>query len=316
MKIRLGYACLPVTINETASSSLSYTNYKKLGDKGNEKLNGVILSNFKSLKEILKYNTLNDIVFFRMTSSLIPLGTHNDVKYEIFKRYKNEFIEIGNIIKNNNLRVDMHPDQYCVLNSDRKEVVSSSINILNFASNMYKAMKIESFLVLHIGSSKNGKEESINRFIDNFNKLNSKLKKQIVLENDDKIYTILDTLDLCKKLNIPMVLDYHHYRCNNNGERVEDYIEEICNTWKNNIPKIHFSSSKNKKEFRTHNDYINVDDFIEFIEKIKFINRDIDIMIEAKRKDDALFTLIRQLKYKNIYKIKKNSIFLQIKKGN
>ena len=55
---------------------------------------------------------------------------------------------------------------------------------------------------------------------------------------------------------------------------------------------------KNKKDFRAHNDYINSDDFISFI---KSINRDIDIMLEAKAKDDALFRLIRELKYKTNY---------------
>ncbi len=72
MKIRLGYACVPVTINETSSHTLTYTNYKKLGIKGNEKLDSVIKSNFNALENILKYNIKNDITFFRMTSELLP----------------------------------------------------------------------------------------------------------------------------------------------------------------------------------------------------------------------------------------------------
>jgi UV DNA damage endonuclease len=79
---------------------------------------------------------------------------------------------------------------------------------------------------------------------------------------------------------------------------------------KDDIPKIHFSSPKDKKNKRSHNDYINVDDFIDFLEKIKFTNKDFDVMIEAKKKDDALFRLIRELKYKTDYKIEKNTIFL------
>ena len=47
---------------------------------------------------------------------------------------------------------------------------------------------------------------------------------------------------------------------------------------------------------------------IDFIEKIKFTNKDFDVMIEAKQKDDALFRLIRQLKYKTDYKIEKKTI--------
>ena len=110
----------------------------------------------------------------------------------------------------------------------------------------------------------------------------------------------MDCLNLCKKLKIPFVLDYHHHVCNNNGINIDNYLKEIFATW-NTTPKIHFSSpkSKTKKEFRSHNDYINVEDFIEFLNKIKHLNIDLDIMLEAKAKDEALFKLTRLLKYYN-----------------
>ena len=309
MKIRLGYACIPVTINETSSHTLTYSSYKKLGDKANEKLDSVIKDNFIALEKILRYNIKNDIMFFRMTSELIPLLTHPNVDFDFFEKYKNNYKKIGNIINKYNLRLDMHPSAYVVLNSVNSDVVASTINILENYQKMYKYMNIKSYLILHVGSKVNGKDESIKRFIENFNKLNNKTKKLIVVENDDKSFNIIDVLNLCEILKIPMVLDYHHFRVNNNNEKIEDYIERIFNTWES-TPKIHFSSPKDKKNKRSHNDYIDVDDFIDFIEKIKFVNRDFDIMLEAKMKDDALFRLIRQLKYKTDYKIIENTIFL------
>ena len=155
----------------------------------------------------------------------------------------------------------------------------------------------------------NGKKESIKRFIENFNKLDKEIKDLIVLENDDKSFNIRNVLSICEKLNIPMVLDYHHFKVNRNNELIEDYIQRIFNTW-TTTPKIHFSSPKDKKNKRSHSDYINSDDFISFLEKIKFTNQDFDVMIEAKQNDDALFRLIRELKYKTDYKIEKNTIFL------
>ena len=310
MKIRLGYACVPVTIDETSSHTLTYTMYKKLGIKANEKLDSVIKSNFESLQKILKYNIKNDITFFRMTSELLPLVNHPDVHYDFINQYKDYYKKIGKIIKDNNLRVDLHPSAYTVLNSVNNAVVASTINILEFYQKMYEYMKIDSKIVLHVGSKTGGKRLGIKRFIDNFNKLDEKIQKLIVVENDDRSYNIRNVLSLCEKLDIPMVLDYHHFKVNKNNEKIEDYIERIFNTWKDNIPKIHFSSPKDKKNKRSHNDYINSDDFIDFIEKIKFINKDFDIMIEAKAKDDALFRLVRELKYKTDYKIEKNTIFI------
>ena len=310
MKIRLGYACVPVTINETSSHTLTFTNYKKLGNRANEKLDSVIKSNFESLEKILKYNIRNDITFFRMTSELIPLVSHPLVEYDFINQYKDYYKKIGDIIKENNLRVDIHPSAYTVLNSVNEEVVTSTINILEFYQKMYKEMGIKSKIVLHVGSKVGGKNRSMKRFIENYNKINEKTKKIIVIENDDKSYNIRNVLSLCEKLNIPMVLDYHHFKVNKNNEKIENYIERIFNTWKDDIPKIHFSTSKDKNNKRSHNDYINVDDFIDFIEKIKFTKRDFDVMIEAKKKDEALFKLIRELKYKTDYKIEKNTLFL------
>lgn len=309
MKIRLGYACVPVTIDETSSHTITYTNYKKLGKLGNDRLDKVIKSNFNSLENILKYNIKNDIKFFRMTSELIPFLSHPDVHYDFFNQYQEYYKKVGDIIKENNLRVDMHPSAYTVLNSINLDVVNSTINILKNYQKMYEYMGINSYVVLHVGSKVNGKKESIKRFIENFNKLEDKVKKLILIENDDKSFNIRNVLELCKKINRPMVLDYHHFNVNKNNEKIEDYIEKIFNTW-DGIPKIHFSSPKDKKNKRSHHDYINSDDFIKFIEKIKFIDRDLDVMIEAKQKDDALFRLIRELKYKTDYKIEGTTIYL------
>lgn len=310
MKIRLGYACISNALNVTSSSLMTYSYYKKLDKKyADDKLDLIIKSNFEALKEILEYNIKNEIYFFRMTSNLIPLGTHPNVSFEIFNRYDNYFKEIGDIIKNNNLRVDMHPDQFCVLNSANDSTVISSINILEFCFNMFKSMNISSKLVLHVGGKTNGKKEGIKRFINNFNLLSDDIKNMIIVENDDKVYNIRNILKICNTLNIPMVLDYHHYKCNNNGEKIEDYITKIFDTW-DTTPKVHFSSPKSKKEKRSHHEYINSDEFIKFINKIKFVNRDFDIMIEAKAKDDAMFRLIRELKYKTDYEFINETTFL------
>lgn len=69
-------------------------------------------------------------------------------------------------------------------------------------------------------------------------------------------------------------------------------------------PKVHFSSpkSKLKKEIRSHSEYIDSNAFIAFLEDVKpFLSR-LDIMLEVKAKDDALFRLVRELKYKTNYR--------------
>lgn len=314
MKIRLGYVAISLTLNITASKTITYTNYLKTMSKA-DKLDEIINQNFNSLRQILLYNFKNGIHFYRMSHNIIPLATHPNVDYDYITPYKDKWENIGNIIKLYNIRVDTHPDQFCVLNSMNKSIVKSSIDILKFHKKIFEAMKIDGKAILHIGGSYNDKEASIKRFINNFKKLDKTLQNIIILENDDKVYNIKDTLYICETLKIPMCLDYHHYKCNNENEDINDYLPRILDTWNNQKlnPKMHFSSPKSKKEYRSHSTYINSDDFIEFIETLKPYNRDIDVMLECKGKDEALFRLVRELKTKTNY-IFLNETVIEIKK--
>lgn len=309
MNIRLGYACISKTLDITSSHTITYTNYEKTRNK-EEKLIEITNKNLNNLEEILKYNIKNNIHFYRMSSKIIPLATHPNIKINLLNIFKEKLEHIGNIIKENNLRVDIHLDEYCVLNSTNSNIVSSTINIIKFYKNMLKTMNIESYMILHIGSSAFGIEKSITRFINNFKKLDEESKNMIILENDDKVFKIEDVLKICKTLNIPMVLDYHHYKCNK-VEPLEQHIKEILNTWNNITPKMHLSSKKNNKEFRSHHDYIDINDFIELTNILKTQNKNIDIMIEAKEKDMALFKLIRELKYKDYKLIDETTIYIE-----
>ena len=301
MLVRLGYVAISKTLdNITSSRTMTLTNYMKNTDY--HKILSIIKSNLESLIEILIYNQKNNIHFYRITSNLIPLATVKDISFDYLNDYLSYYNKIGSIIKENNMRVDMHPSQYCVINSTRKEVVEASFDILEYHYKLLDAMDVkDKIIILHIGSNTFGKEKSLTRFINNFKKLPSYLQRCIAIENDDKVFNIDDCLKVAEKLNIPVVLDYHHFLCNGVSEGIEKYLSRIFATWKEIIPKMHFSSPKSKKEFRSHHDYIDDNEFIRFLDILKKFNHDIDIMIEAKGKDFAMFKLIRELKYKTNY---------------
>lgn len=308
MKIRLGYVALSKTLDITTSKTVTYTEYLKTNDKN--KIIETVQTNLDNLYEILKYNEKNNIHFYRLSSKLIPLA--DIVSIIDNKIFDEQFKKISQLIKKNNMRIDFHPDQFTVLNSTKKEVVSNTIKILKYHYEILKKLNIKNkIIILHLGSGVLGKPNSIKRFINNFNTLPKYIKKCITLENDDKVYNVEDILNISKTLNIPVTLDIHHHNCNHIND-ITNYFPDILNTWENNIPKMHFSTpkSKLKKEYRSHNDYIDVDKFIEFIDILKIYNRDIDIMLEAKAKDDALFRLVRLLKYKTNYQFIDDTTFI------
>ena len=310
MIIRLGYVYISKTIEQYINQkTITYTNYQKTSNL--EIIDNIIKHNLNNLLEILIYNKKNNIHFYRVSSNLIPLATKQEIIFDYLEKYNDYYKIIEDIININNMRIDMHPSNYCVLNSTRKEVVEGSIEIIKYHYNLLNKMNIkDKLIILHIGSSVFGKKASLTRFINNFKKLPLHLQEIIAIENDDKVFNIEDCLYLSKYLNIPVILDYHHFKYNSPNDNIENYLEKIFKTWGAKTPKMHFSSPKTKKEYRSHNDYINVDDFIEFINILKKYNKDIDIMIVAKAKDEALFRLVRELKYKTNYKFIDDTSFI------
>lgn len=313
MKVRLGYVALSKALDDvTTSSTITYTNYINK-NYNTSKLLEITKNNLDSLYEIIKYNVKNNFHFYRLTSKLVPLATHDKVDFDYITPLLDEYKKIGKLINDNNIRVDTHPDQYAVLNSMDSKIVKNTVEILEYHYKIMDAIGIkDKIIILHVGSSACGKKASITRFINNFNKLPDHIKKCIAVENDDKVYNIKDVLELCHKINVPMVLDYHHFICNNKKEDINDYLKEIIDTWDGKLPKMHFSSpkSKLKKEFRSHSDYINKECFIKFINILKKQDKDIDIMLEAKAKDDAVSRLARCLKYETNYKFLDETTFI------
>jgi UV DNA damage endonuclease len=302
MRVRLGYVAIALKLPKvTSSSNVTYTYYKRLAseEKRLEKLKFITHSNMRDLKKILEYNVDRNIHFYRLTSALIPLATHPDVSWDYRKIFNVDLKLIGDIIRDNSMRVDTHPDQFNVINSVDEKVVENTKRNLWFHVNLFKDLGYPmGKMVLHVGSAAGGKEEALKRFEENFMGYPEEITSKIILENDDKSFTALETLELCKNLGIPMVLDVHHHICNNNGENIEEILPKIFDTWDNEVlpPKLHFSSPKDNPKDRKHADFIDGDHFVNFIESCKSLNKDIDIMIEAKKKDIALYDLVDSIK--------------------
>lgn len=307
MRVRLGYVAISKTLGKkvTSSSTVTFSNYSKIAlpDKKLEKLKSVAASNLKDLETIIKYNIENNIHFYRITSALIPLVTHPEVGYWGHREFlKKDFEYVGKLINDSKMRVDTHPDEFNVINSINPKVVENTkINLLKQAE-WFEDFKYDlGKMVIHVGGATNGKDAGLERFITNFDNFPTEVKSKIIIENDDKTYTAQETLNLCNELSLPMVLDIHHHNCNNNGENIYELIPQIFLTWKNEKlpPKLHFSSPREGEKDRKHSDFINAKDFVIFLENIKHFNTDIDIMLECKEKDLALFRLADDIKKLN-----------------
>ena len=319
MILRLGYVAMTLNLEDcTPSGTVTYTLYKKLESEEAKKmrLTRVAKSNLNNTFRILKYNKALNIDVYRLTSKLIPLATHEELSnWDYQQDFRQQFLEIGEFIKKYDFRVSAHPDHFTLLNPKDERVLEDSIKDLDYHIKLFEAMGLYDSkykLVIHVGGVYANKTKSIDRFKYNFTKLPDRIKSRIMLENDDKSYSAMDVLEICEELKIPMVLDVHHHNCINNGEKLEDLLSRIYDTWKDEKypPKIHFSSPKSDKDFRSHADYINIEDFVAFIEVARQQNRDIDVMLEAKMKDNALIELSNELSKKGFKRINNGTFSL------
>lgn len=311
MIVRFGYVAMSMVVaNASPSKTMTMASFNKIEDReaAIRKLERIAAENLHNTLRLLRHNLASDIKVYRFSSKLIPLATHGDLAdWDPFAALAPSFQEVGDFVKKHGMRVSFHPDHFTVLSTPREEVLRSSIRDLMHHKAMLDAMGLDARAKnnIHIGGAYGDKRKAAERFVVNAESLPPELLQRITLENDDKTFTAVETLEVCKKTGLPMVLDIHHQWVNNDGEAPWELWDEILETWKTIYaqadtspesplpPKIHVSSPKNEKDIRSHADGVVLGPLLDFLRHIADRTPAIDVMIEAKRKDEALFNLMK-----------------------
>ncbi len=291
--MRIGYACLAIGVTDTGIKSCIMKNASEA------KLLELISHNLDSLENIIDYNIKNNIRLFRISSELIPFGSSTINSIPWWDLFRAEFLRIGQKIKDNGVRVSMHPGQYTVINSPNEEVVKRAIDDLHYHSKVLDSLDVgkEHKIILHIGGAYNDKKSSVIRFVTNFCNMPISIRDRIVLENDDKSYNICDVLEIGASINVPVVFDNLHNEMNPCDKEKNDafWINECKKTWKegDGIQKIHYSQQDPAKRPGSHSDSILLEKFMDFYRSLE--RDDIDIMLEVKDKNLSAVNCISRL---------------------
>jgi UV DNA damage endonuclease len=316
--VRLGYVAMSMELaNASPSKTMTFAQFQKITDRDAalHKLERIAQQNLHNTLRLMRHNVASEIHFYRLTSRLIPLANHEELlDWDYMKPLKSALSELGDYIKEHNIRVDFHPDHFVLINSMQPEILKNSLKTLKLHYLLLKGMGIDSKhrCVMHVGGNYKETETSLERFIENWMVVPRSIQKMIILENDDTSFTLDDTLYLCEKLEIPLVFDYHHHLAHHENPNWEENWERVVGTWKHSPLqiKMHISSPRSEKEFRHHSDYVDVDMFLKFLKEIKGSVPQIDCMIEAKKKDEALFRLMEEIKERGGVEIVDGSSFL------
>ena len=149
--------------------------------------------------------------------------------------------------------------------------------------------------VVHVGGAEGGKDKAKLRFIDNFNSLPENIKKRVVLENDDKIFSFKDVEDIHRQTGVPIVIDIFHHRVYNpEGIEEVEALDRACKTWKDGeTPEIHFSSQDPEKVKGSHSATLDVKQFLSFLNKVAHLS--FDVMLEVKDTHQSVEKIIHEL---------------------
>lgn len=256
--------------------------------------------------KILRWNDRYGIKFMRLSSEMFPFASHKEYGYKLAPFAAGVLADAGRVVADLGHRASVHPGQFTQLGSPRTEVVENSLRDLEYHSEMLQLLQLppqqdrDAVLILHMGGTFGDKAATLDRFRDNYLKLPQDVKNRLVLENDDVSWSVHDLLPICEELNIPLVLDFHHHNIIFDSSQMREgtldimkLFDRIKATWtrKGITQKMHYSepvpSAVTNRERRKHNDRVAT---------LPPCDPTIDLMIEAKDKEQSVFELMRTFK--------------------
>jgi UV DNA damage endonuclease len=251
---------------------------------------------------------------YRMTASLAPYATHPQLTqfHGQVEECADELAAVGALARERGIRLSSHPGQYVVLNSEDAAVQEAAIRDLETQAAIMDAMGLgpEAVVVLHVGG---GQGDALGRFEAGYARLSDAARARLVIENDDRTFSLSDVLSLHERLGTRVVWDILHHHCHDpDGIPDREALDLALATWRGSPPKIHYSTPKTALEerkrrvgrrvvrewvlppLRAHADLIDPIAFGQFLTETA-AGLDFDVMLEAKGKDLALLRLRDQL---------------------
>ncbi|MFC2018223.1 UV DNA damage repair endonuclease UvsE [Chloroflexota bacterium] len=290
--MRIGYPCINRTLGCKGSRTFRLKSYSE------ERLVSTVRNNLDCLLNMLRFNVEHDILFFRITSDLVPFASHPVCDFDWLEYFDLDFKAIGKFIIAQNIRISMHPGQFTVLNSPQEGVMESSIKELEYHTQVLDAMGLDrsAKIQLHIGGVYGSKEKGMTRFMERYHALDSRIKRRLIIENDERNYSLADCLQIHSHTRVPILFDSLHHELNNTGETVEEVFTLLVPTWsqEDGLAMIDYSSSRTSAQRLRHTESIDLQHFTQFITRTR--PHDCDIMLEIKDKEKSALKAVEMLR--------------------
>ncbi len=280
--MRIGYPCVNESLDCTSTSTFRLASYS------DERLELTVGNNLRCLRRILEWNVQHGLLFFRIGSGVVPFGSHPINTFPWQTRFAAEFRALGDYVRAQGLRISFHPDQFVVLNSPDAGIVERSIQELIYQGSMLDLMGLDSThkLQIHVGGLYNDRELAISRFIATYQRLPEAVRARLVIENDDRLFSLQDCLRVHAAVGIPVLFDNFHHECLHHGEPMAEALRLAAATWhplRDGVMMMDYSSQAPGERKGKHTPTLEDDLFQGFLQDLGDL--DADIMLEIKDKE-------------------------------
>ncbi|TDZ13766.1 UV-damage endonuclease [Colletotrichum orbiculare MAFF 240422] len=275
-------------------------------ERGQRYVQELGLANARDVPKMLRWNDKYGIKFMRLSSEMFPFASHEEYGYRLGPFAADVLAEAGRVAAELGHRLTTHPGQFTQIGSPRKEVITAAIRDLEYHDELLTLLRLpeqqnkDAVMILHMGGTYGDKAATLDRFRTVYATLPPSIKQRLVLENDDVSWSVHDLLPICEELNIPLVLDFHHHNIIFDEKELREGTEDITKvfdrihaTWsrKGIRQKMHYSEScpgaVTPRDRRKHSPRVRT---------LPPCPPDMDLMIEAKDKEQAVFELMRTFK--------------------
>jgi len=332
---RIGFACKYMHPDQTQkpkilkeiqskyterSTTITWLN-RQTRDVAEQRLYEIAFDNVANLERLIRYvgSLPEQLRMVRLGSNLLPAYTHGDWAYfyrdpSLQARLERAYSSVGEIARELDVRLSMHPGQFTVLASDSPDIVNRSIEEFEYHADIIRWM----------GYGKDWQDFKCNVHISGrqgpagikaiLPRLSTEARNTITIENDENKWGLADSLELEK--DVALVLDIHHHLCRENEYILptDDRFKRVIDSWRGVRPAIHYSYSREewvghidtntkpdfpalleqgykKGKLRAHSDYYPNNATNDWA--LSFLP-DADIMCEAKMKNLASDQLLQR----------------------
>ena len=281
--MRIGYPCINRTLECRGNRTFRLKSYSE------ERLVETVAGNLDCLRRILEFNAARGILFFRITSDLVPFASHPVCRFDWGEHFQGEFRRIGRFIRKHRIRISMHPDQFTLLNSLKEEIFQRSRRELLYHARVLDllGLNLTAKIQIHVGGVYGDKDDAIQRFIARYGTLEEEIRRRLVIENDDVSYTLSDCLAVSSETGVPVLFDVFHHSVNPSGEPVPEAVRLAAGTWRkrDGILMADYSSRRPGGSRGNHAESIDIPDFRKFLAASRPV--DFDLMLEIKDKEKS-----------------------------